>query len=92
MPSGRVVVPAGKVDPGQVRSVTFPVVGPVTYYNDFGACRDGCTRAHKGNDVIGDRLQPIVAMHDGVIDHLVNHPTACFGIQIQDSEGWQYMV
>ena len=50
MPSGRVVVPAGKVDPGQVRSITFPVAGPVTYGNDFGACRDGCTRAHKGND------------------------------------------
>jgi hypothetical protein len=92
VPSGRVVVPAGKVDPGQVRSITFPVVGPVTYYNDFGACRDGCTRAHKGNDVIGDRLQPIVAMHDGVIDHLVNHPTAGFGIEIHDDEGWQYMV
>jgi hypothetical protein len=92
VPSGRVVVPAGKVDPGQVRSITFPVVGPVTYYNDFGACRDGCTRAHKGNDVIGDRLQPIVAMHDGVIDHLVNHSTAGFGIEIHDSEGWQYMV
>jgi hypothetical protein len=92
VPSGRVVVPAGKVDPGQVRSITFPVVGPVTYYNDFGACRDGCTRAHKGNDLIGDRLQPIVAMHDGVIDHLVNHPTAGFGIEIHDSEGWAYMV
>jgi murein DD-endopeptidase MepM/ murein hydrolase activator NlpD len=92
VPSGRVVVPDGKPDPGQVRSITFPVAGPVTYSNDFGACRDGCTRAHKGNDLIGDRLQPIVAMHDGVIDHLVNHPTAGFGIEIHDSEGWQYMV
>lgn len=92
MPSRRVVVPGGKVDPGQVRSITFPVAGPVTYSNDFGACRDGCRRAHQGNDLIGDRLQPILAMHDGVIDHLVDHPTAGYGIEIHDSEGWQYIV
>jgi hypothetical protein len=92
VPSGRVVVPAGKVDPGQIRSITFPVAGPVTYSNDFGACRDGCSRAHKGNDLIGDRLQPIVAMHDGVIDHLVDHPTAGYGVEIHDREGWAYIV
>ena len=85
-------MPAGKVDPGQIRSVTFPVAGPVAYGNDFGACRDGCTRAHKGNDLIGDRLQPLVAMHDGVIDHLVDHPTAGYGVVIRDSEGWEYNV
>jgi murein DD-endopeptidase MepM/ murein hydrolase activator NlpD len=87
-----VVVPGAKVDPGQVRSITFPVAGPVTYSNDFGACRDGCTRAHKGNDLIGDRLQPVVAMHDGVIDHLVDHPTAGHGVVIRDREGWEYRV
>ena len=92
MPSGRVVIPSGKVDPGQLRSITFPIAGPVTYGNDFGACRDGCRRAHKGNDIIGDRLQPIIAMHDGVIDHLVDHPTAGYGVVIRDSEGWEYRV
>ena len=51
-----------------MRAITFPVAGPVSYVNDWGL-RDGCARAHKGNDVIGDRLQPILAMHDGVIDH-----------------------
>jgi murein DD-endopeptidase MepM/ murein hydrolase activator NlpD len=92
-PSGRVVVPTGSPDIGQVRPITFPVAGPVSYVNDFGACRDGCTRSHKGNDVIGDRLQPILAMHDGVIDHLIiNHPTAGWGVAIRDDEGWQYHV
>jgi murein DD-endopeptidase MepM/ murein hydrolase activator NlpD len=89
-PSGRVVVPNGTVDTGQVRAVTFPVAGPVSYVNDFGACRDNCTRFHKGNDLIGDRLQPLLAMHDGVIDHLINHPTAGFGVAIRDDEGWRY--
>ena len=90
-PSGRVVVPNGTFDTGQVRAITFPVAGPVSYVNDFGACRDNCTRFHKGNDLIGDRLQPLLAMHDGVIDHLIiNHPTAGFGVAIRDDEGWRY--
>jgi murein DD-endopeptidase MepM/ murein hydrolase activator NlpD len=92
-PGGRVVVPTGSRDTGQVRPITFPVAGPVTYVNDFGACRDNCTRSHKGDDVIGDRVQPILAMHDGVIDHLIiNHPTAGWGVAIRDDEGWQYHV
>ncbi len=89
-PNGRVVLPAGVVDSGQVRPITFPVAGPVTYVNDFGACRDGCARAHKGNDVIGDRLQPLLAMRDGVVDRLLDHPTAGFGIVIRDTDGWEY--
>ena len=36
--------------------------------NDWGACRDGCRRAHKGVDVIGTRLQPILAIR--VFDRL----------------------
>jgi hypothetical protein len=89
LPSSVVTPPA--VD-GELRPITFPVAGPVTYYNDFGACRDGCSRHHEGNDVIGDRLQPLLAMHDGVIDHLVDHPTAGFGVVIRDSDGWEYRV
>jgi hypothetical protein len=77
---------------GQLRPITFPVAGPVTYFDDFGACRDGCRRHHEGNDVIGDRLQPLLAMHDGIIDHLVDHPTAGNGVVIRDSEGWEYNV
>ena len=47
---------------------------------------------HKGNDVIGDRLQPLLAMHDGVIDRLLDHPTAGYGVVIRDAEGWEYHV
>ena len=85
-------MPAGVVDGGQLRPITFPVAGPVTYFNDFGACRDGCRRPHMGNDLIGDRLQPLLAMHDGVIDHLVDHPTAGYGVVIRDTDGWEYRI
>jgi Peptidase family M23 len=75
----------------EVRLIEFPVAGPVSYGNDFGDCRDACSRRHAGNDLIGVRLQPLVAAADGVIDHLVEgHPTAGYGIVITDAEGWQY--
>ena len=88
--SGQIVVPAGAIDTGQLRPITFPVAGPISYGNDWGACRDGCARAHKGNDLIGDRLQPLLAMHDGVVDRLLDHPTAGLGVVIRDDEGWEY--
>jgi murein DD-endopeptidase MepM/ murein hydrolase activator NlpD len=91
-PNGVIVVPSGAVESGQLRAITFPVAGPISYVNDWGACRDGCNRAHKGNDLIGDRRQPVLAMHDGVIDHLIDHPTAGFGVAIRDDEGWEYHV
>ena len=92
-PSGPVVMPQGRIDTGEIRSVTFPVAGPVRYANDWGACRDGCARSHQGNDVIGDRLQPILAMADGVVDHFIDdHPTAGYGVAIIDADGWQYHV
>ena len=89
-PSGNVLAPTGVSDVGAVRPIVFPVAGPVRYGNDFGACRDGCARQHKGVDIIGDRLQPLVAMREGVVDRLLEHPTAGFGVVIRDAEGWEY--
>jgi len=90
--AGRVLVATGVTETGQVRPITFPVAGPVRYSNDFGACRAGCSRQHKGNDIIGDRLQPLLAMRDGVVDRLLDHPTAGYGVVIQDAEGWEYHI
>ena len=89
-PSGNVLAAAGVSDVGAVRPIVFPVAGPVRYGNDFGVCRDGCARQHKGVDIIGDRLQPLVAMREGVVDRLLEHPTAGFGVVIRDAEGWEY--
>jgi murein DD-endopeptidase MepM/ murein hydrolase activator NlpD len=90
---GPTVMPRGLVDTGEIRPITFPVAGPVTYSNDWGDCRDGCRRFHQGNDLLGDRLQPILAMRDGVIDHfIIDHPTAGYGVAIVDEDGWQYHV
>ncbi len=88
--AGRSMMPAGVAEVGWMRSITFPVAGPIRYGNDFGACRDACRRQHKGNDLIGDRLQPLLAMRAGVVDRLLDHPTAGYGIVIRDTDGWEY--
>jgi murein DD-endopeptidase MepM/ murein hydrolase activator NlpD len=89
-PGGRGLVPSGVAETGQLRSITFPVAGPVRYRNDFGACRDRCRRQHKGVDLIGDRLQPLLAMRTGIVDRLLEHPTAGFGVVIRDVDGWEF--
>ena len=69
------------------------MAGPITYYDDWGACRGGadCPRRHIGNDLIGRRLQPLLAATDGVVTHLVlDHPTAGWGLVITDAQGWDY--
>ncbi len=76
-----------------VRSIRFPVAGAVSYYDDWAACRGGgeCPRHHMGNDIIGVRLQPLLAATEGTIAHIVvDHPTAGWGFVITDGEGWDY--
>jgi Peptidase family M23/Transglycosylase-like domain len=88
--------PSIPVAPGvgwPVRAIRFPVAGPVEYWNDWGNCRggEGCPRKHIGNDIIADRLQPLLAATDGVITHIVdNHVTAGWGLVITDAEGFEY--
>jgi predicted chitinase len=45
----------------------IPVPYPVTYSDSWHACRDDCTRQHKGNDLMADEGVPVVAVESGVI-------------------------
>ncbi len=47
----------------------FPIPTPyeVTYSDSWHACRDGCARQHKGNDLMADEGVPVVAVESGVI-------------------------
>jgi hypothetical protein len=47
----------------------FPIPVPyaVTYSDSWHACRDGCSRQHKGNDLMADEGVPVVAVESGVI-------------------------
>ncbi len=94
------VDPAAAHDPVEaedepvVRELTFPVVGPVNYSDTWGACRGaGCRRSHKGADIFGAKLAPLVAAADGVVVSVRRTALTTAGnkIIIEDEEGWRYV-
>jgi hypothetical protein len=77
-----------QADP-DVRNIVFPVIGRVTYYDDFGAPRSGHT--HEGQDLMGTKMLPLVAAVTGTVRSVV-YPQATWGysVTIQDSDGYTY--
>jgi hypothetical protein len=81
------------VDGPPYRRITFPVRGTVSYWDDFGACRDGCARSHQGNDLMGAKLMPLLAATDGTVSWMrVDSETTRSGnmVTIEDAAGWTY--
>jgi hypothetical protein len=74
------------------RKITFPVAGRVTYFDDFGACRSGCSRAHQGNDLMGTKLTPLVAAADARVTFLRTDSSGTSGnmVELTDADGWEY--
>jgi putative chitinase len=63
---------------------TFPIPAPyqVRFSDDWHACRDGCTRQHKGNDLFAAEGTPAIAVESGVIASLSNSDTGNGGLSI----------
>jgi hypothetical protein len=82
--------PAGVAGAAEVRKIVFPVIGPVGFHNDFGAPRSG-GRRHAGNDLMGRKMQRLVAAADGVISY-VPHPEPSWGwaVFMRDADGYEY--
>lgn len=80
-------VPAAHAD--VTRRITFPVIGSVTYTNDWGAPRVGHT--HEGNDIFGYKGQPLVAAVDGVVEWVAATDSG-YGLafSIKDADGYAY--
>ncbi|HEX7526184.1 MAG TPA: M23 family metallopeptidase [Gaiellaceae bacterium] len=51
---------------GAVPTLIFPVAGAVTYVDDFGQARAG--GLHQGNDLLGVKKTPVVAVESGKIE------------------------
>jgi peptidase M23-like protein len=49
------------------KQLVFPVVGKVTFQDDFGAPRSG--HRHQGNDIMAERWSPVVAVEPGRVVH-----------------------
>ena len=71
-----------------VPALLFPVVGPVTYTNDFGEPRGGGT--HQGNDLLGTKRAPVVAVEDGTIEYWTTSAGAGCMLYLHGDSGTMY--
>ena len=47
--------------------MTFPVKGDPGLKDTFGACRDGCSRGHEGQDLFAKKGTKVVAARGGTV-------------------------
>lgn len=71
------------------KEIVFPVAGPVSWTDTFGAPRVGHT--HEGADIFGVKQQPLVAAISGTI-RFVPSPEPSYGyyVSIEAPDGWSY--
>jgi len=75
---------------GPAHPMVFPVAGPVSYIDTFGAPR-APNRKHLGQDLMGKKMEPLVAAADGTVT-FITIPEASYGyeVSITDAAGWKY--
>jgi hypothetical protein len=82
------VAAAGANAKGTVPSILFPVVGPVKYYDDFGEPRGGIR--HQGNDLVGTKRTPVVAVEPGKVEYWTTSRTAGCMLYLHGVSGTDY--
>src|SRR3954470_8512588 len=71
-----------------VPQLLFPVVGAVTYTNDFGDPR-GAT-SHQGNDLLGTKRAPVVAVEEGTVKFWTTSANAGCMLYLYGTSGTMY--
>jgi hypothetical protein len=66
----------------------FPVIGAVTYTNDFGQPRGG--GPHQGNDLMGTKRAPVVAVEEGTIEFWTTSASAGCMLYLHGVSGTMY--
>ena len=82
------LAPAASAARGSVPPLLFPVVGTVTFHDDFGEPRGPLT--HQGNDLVGDRRSPVVAVEDGTVKYWTTSASAGCMLYLYGSSGTMY--
>src|SRR3990167_6722305 len=78
------------VTAAEIRDIIFPVIGSVSYTDDFGAPRSGHT--HEGNDLLGSKGLPLIAAVDGTIRYVAwPEPDYGYYVSITDKDGYRYV-
>ena len=85
-----VASPTAAQEADEPHDILFPVVGDVSYTDTFGEPR-GSGRTHEGQDLLGDKMQELVAADGGTIT-LLTWPEASYGyyIKLTADDGWTY--
>jgi hypothetical protein len=71
-----------------VPPLLFPVVGQVTYTNDFGQARAG--GPHQGNDLLGTKRAPVVAVEEGTVKFWTTSANAGCMLYLYGASGTMY--
>src|SRR5688572_5568870 len=78
------------VDGGPPHPMVFPVVGEVSYTDTYGAPRSG-GRMHAGQDLMGRKMQQLVAAADGTITYVKAGGTLAGNmVELTGVDGWVY--
>jgi hypothetical protein len=81
---------AGTANAAEVPARTaFPVVGNVTFINDYGDPRPGGT--HQGNDIMSRRHQPAIAFEAGRVDKHVGSTIGTCMLYLRGRSGMTYV-
>ena len=72
-----------------VPKLVFPIVGSVTYSDDFGAPRAG--GPHQGNDILADRKAPAVAVESGQVKFWTTSAAAGCMLYLYGDSGTTYL-
>jgi hypothetical protein len=71
-----------------VPRLIFPVIGPVTYTNDFGDPRGASS--HQGNDIMAIKKSPVVAVEDGTVTFWASSASAGCMLYLHGRSGTMY--
>jgi murein DD-endopeptidase MepM/ murein hydrolase activator NlpD len=76
----------------ELRVLTFPVDGRVSFVDTFGAPRSG-GRTHQGIDLMGAKMTPLVAAADATVTSLRHDSSGLSGnsLTLTDADGWRYV-
>jgi hypothetical protein len=86
LPVGGSVASATVSDEVQFHRIVTPVDGPVRYFDDWQAPRTG--HLHEGNDLLGDKLEPLLAATDGTISWTRTDGSNMLSVRAPD--GWTF--
>ena len=68
--------------------MVFPVVGDVSYTDTFGDPRGG-GRTHEGQDLLADKMTPVVAVAAGTVGWMHNEQGGnCCAMALEHDDGW----